>query len=53
MRAQVMPDEDPSTVTPPEALVPDILRLVAPGYMGTGGRFDFRSGGLDPLRPQA
>jgi NAD(P)-dependent dehydrogenase (short-subunit alcohol dehydrogenase family) len=53
MRAQVFPDEDPATITPPDALIPDMLRLVSASYEGSGGRFDFRSGRLDPLRPQA
>lgn len=41
MRAAAMPGEDPDTLQTPEALVPDILRLVSPEWQETGKLFDF------------
>ena len=32
MRAQAMPGEDPDTLQAPEAAVPDIVRMLSPGY---------------------
>ncbi len=44
MRAQAMPGEDPATLKPPEALAPDIVRMLSPDYDDNGAMFDFRSG---------
>ncbi|HRJ70290.1 MAG TPA: SDR family NAD(P)-dependent oxidoreductase, partial [Beijerinckiaceae bacterium] len=41
MRAAAMPGEDPDTLPPPEAIVPDILRLASPDWSETGKLFDF------------
>lgn len=41
LRAQSAPGEDPETLSPPEAVVPDIVRMVAPDYAGNGVLFDF------------
>ncbi len=41
MRAQSAPGEDPARQTPPEAAVPDILRMVSPDYVANGVLFDF------------
>lgn len=44
MRARAMPGEDPMTVQPPEALAPDIIRMLSPDHHGNGERFDFVDG---------
>ena len=44
MRAQVMPGEDPETLKAPEAVVPDIVRMLSPGYTENGVLFDFPTG---------
>ncbi len=44
MRAQAMPGEDPDTLKPPDAVVPDIVRMLSPDYTETGMVFDFSSG---------
>ncbi|MBN9021225.1 MAG: SDR family NAD(P)-dependent oxidoreductase [Rhizobiales bacterium] len=36
LRAQGRPGEEPSTVAPPETVVPEIVRLVSPGFRETG-----------------
>jgi NAD(P)-dependent dehydrogenase (short-subunit alcohol dehydrogenase family) len=41
MRAQSAPGEDPNTVPPPEAVVPDIVRMVAADHAKNGVLFDF------------
>lgn len=41
MRAQAAPGEDPTKLQPPEAAVPEILRMVAPEYTATGVLYDF------------
>jgi hypothetical protein len=41
MRAQSAPGEDPDTVPPPEAVVPDIVRMVAADHAKNGVLFDF------------
>jgi NAD(P)-dependent dehydrogenase (short-subunit alcohol dehydrogenase family) len=52
MRAQAMPGEDPETLKPPEALVPDIVRMLSPDFAETGTVFDFRTGTSEPLVAQ-
>ena len=52
MRAQGAPGEDPATLKPPEAVVPDILRMLSPTYTGNGVRFDFATGKTDALVPR-
>jgi NAD(P)-dependent dehydrogenase (short-subunit alcohol dehydrogenase family) len=52
MRAEGWPGEDPSTLKPPEALVPDILRMLSPTYTGNGVRFDFATGKTEALVPR-
>ena len=44
MRAQAMPGEDPETLKTPDAVVPDIVRMLSPGYTETGVLFNFRNG---------
>ena len=41
MRAQAMPGEDPMTLPPPEALVPDIVRMLSPTFAENGVLFDY------------
>ena len=41
MRAQAMPGEDPMTLPPPEALVPDIVRMLSPSFDENGVLFDY------------
>jgi len=41
MRAQIAPGEDPMSQPPPEAAVPDIVRMLSPTYAGNGVLFDF------------
>jgi NAD(P)-dependent dehydrogenase (short-subunit alcohol dehydrogenase family) len=41
MRAELMPGEDPAQVAPPEAIVPDVLRMLSRDYTETGVVFDF------------
>ena len=41
MRAQAAPGEDPNSLRPPEAAVPDILRMLAPEHAANGVLFDF------------
>jgi NAD(P)-dependent dehydrogenase (short-subunit alcohol dehydrogenase family) len=41
MRAEAMPGEDPATLPPPEAVVPHLLALAAPGCARQGDLFDF------------
>jgi NAD(P)-dependent dehydrogenase (short-subunit alcohol dehydrogenase family) len=48
MRAQAMPGEDPETLKPPEALVPDVIRMLSPEYDKNGVWFDFPSGAEKP-----
>jgi NAD(P)-dependent dehydrogenase (short-subunit alcohol dehydrogenase family) len=40
LRSQAMPGEDPMTVRPPEAVVPDILRMLSPDFSESGTVFD-------------
>ena len=44
MRAQAMPGEDPMSLKPPEALAPDIVRMLSPDCDDNGVLFDFPSG---------
>jgi len=41
MRAQAAPGEDPNTLRPPEAAVPEIVRMLSPGYQPNGVLYDF------------
>ena len=41
LRAQAFPGEDPSTLKPPEAVAPDIVRMLSPGFSENGVLFDF------------
>jgi NAD(P)-dependent dehydrogenase (short-subunit alcohol dehydrogenase family) len=41
MRAQAAPGEDPRTLKPPEAAVPDLLRMAAADYTANGVLYDF------------
>lgn len=41
MRAQYAPGEDPQTVTPPEALVGDVIRMLSPSETNHGGLFSY------------
>jgi len=51
MRAQAVPGEDPRTLKPPEALAPDVVRMLSPDYGDNGVMFDFPSGETTPLGP--
>lgn len=42
MRAEAMPGEDPSSLPPPEDILPLIYEIVSPGYDGVGERFVFQ-----------
>ncbi|HVZ14773.1 MAG TPA: SDR family NAD(P)-dependent oxidoreductase [Bauldia sp.] len=44
MRAEAMPGEDPMTLKPPEAIVPDIVRMLSPDYTDNGVVFSFARG---------
>jgi NAD(P)-dependent dehydrogenase (short-subunit alcohol dehydrogenase family) len=44
MRAQAVPGEDPQTLQPPEALAPEIVRLVSPDHTANGIHFTFPTG---------
>ena len=44
MRAQAMPGEDPATLNPPEAVTPDIVRMLSPDYTENGMLFELPSG---------
>ena len=41
MRAQGRPGEDPETLEPPEAVAPDIVRMVSPDYAENGVLFSY------------
>lgn len=41
MRAQGRPGEDPETLEPPEAVAPDIVRMLSPDFVATGVIFRF------------
>jgi NAD(P)-dependent dehydrogenase (short-subunit alcohol dehydrogenase family) len=41
MRAQAAPGEDPNTLPPPEATVPEIVRMLSPDYAPSGVLYDF------------
>ena len=49
MRAEAMPGEDPTTLKPPEAVVPDIVRMLSPDYRENGVLFDFPRGTTEML----
>jgi NAD(P)-dependent dehydrogenase (short-subunit alcohol dehydrogenase family) len=44
MRAQAMPGEDPSALRTPDALVPDLIRMLSPDFDRNGVLFDFPTG---------
>jgi len=41
MRAEIAPGEDPNSLQPPEAAVPDIVRMLSPAYTANGVLYDF------------
>ena len=49
MRAQAMPGEDPLSLPLPEALVPDIVRMLSPDFEETGTVFNFPTRQSKPL----
>jgi NAD(P)-dependent dehydrogenase (short-subunit alcohol dehydrogenase family) len=49
MRAQAMPGEDPETLPLPEALVPDIVRMLSPDFQASGMLFDYQTGSSEPI----
>lgn len=51
MRAQAMPGEDPMTLKTPDALVPDIIRMLSPDYEENGTLFDFPTGETRTFAP--
>jgi NAD(P)-dependent dehydrogenase (short-subunit alcohol dehydrogenase family) len=44
LRAAAVPGEDPLTLQPPEALVPDIVQMLSPAFTANGILFDFPTG---------
>lgn len=44
LRAEAFPGEEPETQKPPEAVVPDIVRMLSPDYQGNGVLFDLPKG---------
>lgn len=48
-RAQAAPGEDPNSQQPPEAAVPDIVRMLAPDYAPNGVLFDFPTARTEQL----
>ena len=50
LRAQAMPGEDPATLPDPETVAPQILRMLAPDYAGSGEIHDVPSGIVQTLR---
>jgi NAD(P)-dependent dehydrogenase (short-subunit alcohol dehydrogenase family) len=44
MRAQAVPGEDPATLRPPEAIAPDVVRMLSPDFVDNGVIFDIPSG---------
>ena len=51
MRAEAMPGEDPLSLPPPEAVVPDIVRMLSPEYRENGVLFRFATGTTEALLP--
>ncbi len=49
MRAQAVPGEDPDTLDPPDAIAPDIVRMLAADYTDNGVMYDVPSGETIPL----
>jgi NAD(P)-dependent dehydrogenase (short-subunit alcohol dehydrogenase family) len=52
LRAESAPGEDPATLQPPEAVVPDILRMVSPDYAANGVLFDFPTDRTEAFAPR-
>ena len=44
MRAQAMPGEDPETLATPEAVVPDIVRMLSPDFTENKVLFEYATG---------
>lgn len=44
MRAQAAPGEKPESLHPPEAVAPDIVKMLSPDYPSNGALFDFTTG---------
>ncbi len=44
MRAQAMPGEDPETLKTPDAVVPEIVRMLSPDYTENGVLFEYATG---------
>jgi NAD(P)-dependent dehydrogenase (short-subunit alcohol dehydrogenase family) len=53
MRADAMPDEDPMTLPPPEAVAEKIVPLCSPAFNETGKLYHFRFGKFLSFRPPA
>jgi NAD(P)-dependent dehydrogenase (short-subunit alcohol dehydrogenase family) len=53
MRAEIRPGEDPATLRPPEALGPDVVRMLSADYPENGALFDFPSGATTRVRSEA
>jgi NAD(P)-dependent dehydrogenase (short-subunit alcohol dehydrogenase family) len=51
MRAQGRPGEDPATLDPPEAVAPDIVRMLSPEFRENGTIFRFRERTTETLLP--
>jgi NAD(P)-dependent dehydrogenase (short-subunit alcohol dehydrogenase family) len=49
MRAQAAPGEDPNSLRPPEAAVPDIVRMLSADYAANGVLFDFPTARTEQL----
>jgi NAD(P)-dependent dehydrogenase (short-subunit alcohol dehydrogenase family) len=44
MRAQAMPGEDPDALKTPDVVVPDIVRMLSPGYLENKVLFEYATG---------
>ncbi len=49
MRAKAMPGENPDTLTPPSAIAPKLVDMVAPAWTTTRMIFNYEKGELKPL----
>ncbi|MEO6395455.1 MAG: SDR family NAD(P)-dependent oxidoreductase [Devosia sp.] len=49
MRAKAMPGEDPATLSPPAAVAPKLIDMVAPDFTETGMLYSFPTAALSPI----
>jgi NAD(P)-dependent dehydrogenase (short-subunit alcohol dehydrogenase family) len=53
LREEAHPGDQPATLPPPEAVAPDIVRMLSADYAATGMVFDFTTGTTTPARAAA